>query len=125
MKLLHFSDLHLDTPFQWAGPALARARRQALRTALTRILSLADSLGVDALVCGGDLYEHERFSPDTGEFLRDIFAQLDRSVFLAPGNHDWYGPASLYRQLDWSSNVHVFTDAALKPVELTDGFTLW
>jgi exonuclease SbcD len=125
MRLLLFSDLHLDTPFKWADPALARARRQALRNTLVRICRLADELRVDALACGGDLYEHERFSPDTGEFLRTTFAAVGRPVLLAPGNHDWYGPASLYAQLPWTSNVHVFTEDRLRPVELAGGFTVW
>ena len=126
MKLLLFSDLHLDTPFRWAGPQLARERRLALRQALERIRDLAEGEDVDALVCAGDLYEHDRVSPDTGAFLRSVFGALHpRPVFLAPGNHDWYGPGSLYRQVDWPSNVHVFTEARLAPVELADGLTLW
>jgi DNA repair exonuclease SbcCD nuclease subunit len=126
MRLLHFADLHLDTPFRWAPVDLARARRRALRETLTRICGLAVDLRVEALCCGGDLFEQERFTPDTAEFLRSAFAQLaPLRVFLAPGNHDWYGPASLYQQVEWSSNVHVFRDAKLSPVELADGLTLW
>ncbi|MER6566290.1 metallophosphoesterase [Streptomyces sp. NPDC001093] len=126
MKLLLFSDLHLDTPFRWAGPKVARQRRLALRQTLEQIRDLAESEHVDALVCAGDLYEHDRVSPDTGAFLREAFGALHpRPVFLAPGNHDWYGPSSLYRQVNWPSNVHVFTESRLSPVELTDGFTLW
>ncbi len=125
MKFLLFSDLHLDTPFRWADLQLARARRQALRDTLVRICRLADEQGVDALVCAGDLYEHDRFSPDTGEFLRTTFASVDRPVLLAPGNHDWYGPGSLYAQLNWTPNVHVFTEDRLQPFEMTEGFTLW
>jgi DNA repair protein SbcD/Mre11 len=126
MKLLHFADLHLDSPFRWAPADLARARRRALRATLIRICELAAKLRVDALSCGGDLFEQERFTPDTAEFLRSAFAQLaPLRVFLAPGNHDWFGPASLYRQVDWSSNVHVFEDAQLSPAELDDGLTLW
>jgi exonuclease SbcD len=126
MKLLLFSDLHLDTPFRWAQPELARARRRALRETLQRIGTLAASENVDALVCGGDLYEHDRVAADTGALLRSVFAELHpMPVFLAPGNHDWYGPTSLYRQVDWSPNVHVFAEARLSPVDLTDGLTLW
>jgi DNA repair protein SbcD/Mre11 len=125
MKILLFSDLHLDTPFRWAGPELARRRRQALRDTLVRICRLADEHRVDALACAGDLYEHELFSPDTGEFLRTTFGAVSRPVLLAPGNHDWYGPASLYAQLPWSPNVHVFTEDRLQPLELADGFTVW
>lgn len=126
VRLLHFADLHLDTPFRWATLELARTRRQALRETLLRICKLADEQQVDALTCGGDLYEHERFTPDTAEFLRSTFAALDPlPVFFAPGNHDWFGPASLYRQVPWSPNVHVFDTAALTPVTLADGLTLW
>lgn len=126
MKLLHFADLHLDTPFSWASGDLARARRQALRETLLRICSVADEQRVDALTCGGDLYEQERFTPDTAEFLRATFADLHPlPVFIAPGNHDWFGPASLYRQVRWSPNVHLFEAAELEPVTLAEGLTLW
>jgi len=126
VKLLHFADLHLDTPFRWATPELARSRRQALRQTLQRICQLTGEHQVDGLTCGGDLYENERFTPDTAAFLGAIFADIDPlPVFLAPGNHDWFGPKSLYRQVDWSPNVHVFDEAALRPVPLADGFTLW
>ena len=125
MRLLHFADLHLDTPFVWAPADVARARRQSLRDTLQRICELAVELDVDALTCGGDLYEHERFTPDTIEFLRATFAAIDVPVYLAPGNHDWVGPTSIYRQADWSPNVHVFDEPRLSPVSLADGFTLW
>ncbi len=126
MRLLIFSDLHLDTPFTWAGRELARSRRRALRQTLCRICELAEAEGVDAVLCAGDLYEHDRFTPDTRVFLREMFARLQpRPVFLAPGNHDWYGEHSLYRQGSWSPNVHVFSEPNLQPVELTSGLTLW
>jgi DNA repair exonuclease SbcCD nuclease subunit len=126
MKLLHFADLHLDTPFCWAPPDVARSRRKALRETLTRICRLAADLGADALCCGGDLYEQDMFTPDTAEFLRSSFAELAPvRVFIAPGNHDWLGPASLYRQVTWTPNVHIFDQGQLRPVELAEGVTLW
>ena len=128
MKIVHFSDLHLDSTFTWAGASgdAARRRRQALRDTLRRIVDLARDVEADALFCGGDLYEHERAGRDTAEFLRQTFASLDPvSVYLAPGNHDWYGPDSLYSRVEWSSNVHVFSESALRPVELETGVTLW
>ena len=78
------------------------------------------------LSCGGDLFEHARARRDTAEFLRQTFASLGSvPVYLAPGNHDWYGPDSLYALVDWSPNVHVFTEPVLRPVALTAGVTLW
>ena len=128
MRIVHFSDLHLDSSFAWAGATgeAARQRRQALRDTLVRILDLTRKVNADALFCGGDLYEHEHFRPDTAEFLKDAFAGLAPiPVYIAPGNHDWYGPQSLYAQVDWSENVHVFRETVLRGIELNDGLWLW
>ena len=100
MKIVHFSDLHLDSPFAWASATgeAARQRRQALRDTLVRIVDLTREMNADALFCGGDLYEHDYFSPDTAEFLKHTFAGLvPLPVYIAPGNHDWYGPAKPVR----------------------------
>lgn len=126
MRLLFFADLHLDAPFAWASPQTARSRRLAIRECLSRICALAAQARVDAVCCAGDLYEQERFTPDTAAFLRDTFAALHpMPVFLAPGNHDWLGPTSLYRQVSWTDNVQLFEESRLTPVPLADGLTLW
>jgi exonuclease SbcD len=125
MRLLHFADLHLDAPFAWARPETARLRRRNRRETLTRILQVADDEAVDAILCAGDLFEHERFTPDTVAFLRESFARTDRPIYLAPGNHDWYSSRSPYALEDWSPNVHIFAEARLTPIELADGLTLW
>ena len=128
MKIVHFADLHLDAHFAWTGASgdAARRRRQALRDALGRIAELVRETEADALFCGGDLYENDRVAPDTAEFLRETFAELDPvRVFLAPGNHDWYGPQSLYALVEWSPNVHVFTEPRLQPVRIDNDLTLW
>jgi DNA repair exonuclease SbcCD nuclease subunit len=125
MKLLLFSDLHLDRQFKWAGPVLGRQRRHALRETLKSIVRLCAELKVDGLMCGGDLCEQDRFTPDTVQFISGLFATLEIPVFLAPGNHDWFGPDSIYQLADWTPNVHVFTEDKLTPISLCDGLTLW
>ena len=125
MKLLLFADLHLDAPFAWARPETARLRRANRRETLTRILALADAERVDAVLSAGDLFEHDRVTPDTVAFLQASFARTDRRILLAPGNHDWLSSRSPYAVTDWSPNVHVFEDARLTPLTLVDGLTLW
>lgn len=126
MKLLLFADLHLDAQFAWADRETARKRRASLREALLKIIDLAEETGANAVLCGGDLYEHDRFSPDTAKFVHSTFeAVYPLPIYIAPGNHDWYGPGSLYHQTNRSPNVHVFRDDELYPVELADGLTLW
>jgi DNA repair exonuclease SbcCD nuclease subunit len=46
-------------------------------------------------------------------------------VYIAPGNHDWLAPDSLYLRTRWSPQVHVFTEERLAPATLADGLTLW
>jgi exonuclease SbcD len=128
VKFVLFSDLHLDARFAWTGgqSGAGHRRRRALRDTLLRIIDLAIEERVDAVLCGGDLYEHDRYSPDTLEFLRAAFERLNPiRCFIAPGNHDWYGPPSIYHRAKWSPNVHIFRDRRLEPVELTNGLTLW
>jgi exonuclease SbcD len=126
MRILLVSDAHLDSPFAWAGPEAARRRRQALRDAFDRCIQLAIDRRVDIICCGGDLFEHERVSPDTSQFLRGQFERAyPIPIFVAPGNHDWIGPESLYRRVCWSPNVNVFESGRLVPVTVAEGLTLW
>ncbi len=125
MKFLHFADLHLDAPFAWAVPDVARRRRQNRRDALKRLVALAVEERVDAILSAGDLFEHDRITPDTVAFLRDTLGGAGLPVYLAPGNHDWHSPLSPYALVEWPSNVHVFTTDRLAAVELAPGWTLW
>ncbi len=125
MKLLLFADLHLDAPFAWARPVTAALRRQNRRATLTRILELAEAERVDAILSAGDLFEHDRITPDTVAFLRASFGATSIPIYLAPGNHDWLSDASPYAVTDWSPNVSLFTEDRLTPAGLADGLTLW
>ena len=125
-RLLHFSDLHLDAPFAQFSTAQARERRENLRRTLKNICELGRQLNVDAVTCGGDLYEYERVAPDTQLFLQNLFAEYSDLTFLiSPGNHDWYGKASIYKVTGWSKNVHIFTESTLEPWNGFAGLTIW
>ena len=126
-KILHFADLHLDRSFAGLGMASSEAakRRDELRAALRRIVDLAIERDVDIVTVGGDLYEHDRVTPDTGNFIRQEFARLaPRPVLAAPGNHDPYVPDGLYWRLEWPDNVHVFQTMTWEAVQAA-GCRIW
>ncbi len=126
VRVVALSDLHLDTPFAWAPVDIGRLRRQDLRQSLSATLTLATSVGADAVVLAGDIYEHERITPDTAAFIARVFAEVDPlPVLIAPGNHDWLGRSSVWATNDWSSNVTIFNERSLAPYELASGFTVW
>jgi DNA repair exonuclease SbcCD nuclease subunit len=127
MKILHFADLHLDASFGTSGmtPGVAIRRREELRGALRRILRLAAEHSVDMVTIAGDLYEQDRCTLDTGNFLRDQFERIAPvPVIIAPGNHDPWVPYSLYRQITWPPNVFVFEESELYPYSMGN-ITVW
>ncbi len=126
--ILHTADVHLDRAYSGAGmsPAIASARREELRDAFRRFIDLALETSADAVTIGGDLYEHERVTPDTGNFIRQQLERLgDVPALLAPGNHDPYVPDSIYHRLTWPTNVTIFRERSFAPVELAGGVTVW
>lgn len=136
MQILHTADVHLDRAFSGVGmtSSMAAARRQELRDALRRFVDLALEMKVDAVTIGGDLYEHERSTLDTGNFLRGQFARLGEvPVLIATGNHDPYVPDSLYRRVEWPANVTIFGAPDWRPARLgskeqvasSKGVTVW
>jgi DNA repair exonuclease SbcCD nuclease subunit len=123
MKFIHTSDIHLDTSFSGAGfpPVLGRRKREAIRATFRRIIDDARLNCVDLLLIAGDLFEHERVTPDTVAFLKQQFESLSPArIFISPGNHDPFTYDSPYVQESWPSNVHIFREQELRTVEVPD-----
>jgi DNA repair exonuclease SbcCD nuclease subunit len=127
VTILHTADVHLDRAYAGAGmtSSIASARRQELREGFRRFIDVALEMRVDAITIGGDLYEHDRSTLDTGNFLRQQFERVAPTpVLIAPGNHDPVVPDSLYRRVNWPGNVTIFNEPRLRPAKLGD-VTIW
>jgi exonuclease SbcD len=121
IRFVHTSDVHLDTSFSGAGlpSRLGSRKREAIRGTFRRILQDAVERGADLVLVAGDLFEYERVTPDTIEFLKQQFEALASiPVFIAPGNHDPFVHGSPYREEGWPSNVHIFREEDFRTVEL-------
>jgi DNA repair exonuclease SbcCD nuclease subunit len=99
LKILHTADWHLGRGFpsfmEVDQPKLTQARIEAV----DKLLGLAESYAVNAVLCAGDLF-HEPTPADTWwrELLR-LFERRkwkERPVFLLPGNHDPLWPTSVW-----------------------------
>jgi DNA repair exonuclease SbcCD nuclease subunit len=99
LKILHTADWHLGRTFPYFAdadqPKLTRARIEAVE----KLLGLAESYAVHAVLCAGDLF-HEPIPADTWwrELVR-LFERRNwtgRPVFLLPGNHDPLWPNSVW-----------------------------
>ena len=120
LKLIHGADFHLDAPFAALSPEQARVRRAEQRQLLSRLADLAETEGADLVLLSGDLLDGGETYQETVEALSRTLGQMKVPVFIAPGNHDPYGPRSVYAGMAWPDNVHIFTSVQPEGVELPE-----
>lgn len=128
LRILHCSDLHLDTSFAGIGlPAMIGGRLRAeLRSTLGNILSEARRLGVDVVTIAGDLFDQSTVVPETARFLVQQFERMGNiKVLITPGESDPYSNHSLYALTRWPQNVHVFATSEFQPLRLSESVVIW
>lgn len=118
IRILHAADFHLDSAFGALTEEQARQRRQESRELLDRLTAQVKLEGAQLVLLPGDLFDGGHVYPETVERLRTALAAMDCPVFISPGNHDYYHPASPYATEKWPDNVHIFREEALAAVEL-------
>ena len=98
LTLLHTADWHLGRRF----PAFAQEQERRLTRArlevVGRILDLAESRNVDAVLCAGDLFDAPEPESDWWRGVLQEFQRRhwQRPVVLLPGNHDPLTANSIY-----------------------------
>ena len=120
LKIIHGADFHLDSPFSGLTPERAAQRRGEQRALLDRLAQLARERQADLVLLSGDLLDSERLFRETARALSQSLGAIPCPVFLAPGNHDFYSPASPYAALDWPDNVHIFRSGEMEAVPLPE-----
>lgn len=122
LKFLQLSDLHLDRDLTGGRFRLpydkARLRSAERRDALSKAMDIAADEKVDIILIPGDFWEEDHLNPDTVPFVMDALEGVNAPVFIAPGNHDYYSPASHYNDgltltrynRKWPPNVHIFKE---------------
>jgi len=118
LKILHSGDLHLDSPFEALSAGKAAIRRKEQREMLGKLAELAAAEKVDLVLLSGDLLDSANTYFETGEELIRCLRSIDAPVFIAPGNHDFYSPASPYAKLKLPENVYIFKNSYVEKLEL-------
>lgn len=120
VKILHCADIHLDSPFSLSSPSQAERRRIEMRSAFTSAVMYARHNGAQLFLISGDLFDGRYVTKDTTELLISEFNSLpDCRFFISPGNHDPINDISVYTNLPFPKNVHIFGEQKEK-VELPE-----
>lgn len=118
IRILHAADLHLDSPFAAMTPEQAKLRRSEQRQVLGRLVEECNHRSCHLLLLAGDLFDSERIYRETAELLCQVLKTCRARVFIAPGNHDYWSPVSLYATIPWPKNVHIFRSEQIEAVSL-------
>ena len=90
MRLIHCSDLHLDSRMESnLSSRQARERSSELCAAFVRMVSWAEENGVRAILMAGDLFDTGRVQKKTADLVLDTVARAaDLDFYYLRGNHD-------------------------------------
>lgn len=117
LRFIHAADFHLDSAFAALTPRQAAARRRESRELPVRLANYVNQNNIDLVLLAGDLFDSAASYRDTAEELSAALGQMEAQVYIAPGNHDWYGPGSPYLTVEWPDNVHIFTQPRIEALE--------
>ncbi len=125
-RLLATADWQIGMIGGRLAPAAAEALRRARIDGIDTVLKLAADAGAQAVLAAGDLFE---FASQPAATCGAVAAAMHRHpgvpIHAIPGNHDLYGPGTVWRspELDGVKHLHVHHQDG--EVALTDGVTLW
>ena len=141
LKFIHGADFHLDSAFAALPPRQAAARRRETKAQHAREVA-APAVACEHDIPRAVAEQHEMIPRaqrvlDGGGVgmlgretvfkaqhviarnVRELgcehaLGQMAAQAYIAPGNHDWYGPGSPYLTVQWPDNVHIFTQPHLE-----------
>ena len=120
MKIIHTSDLHLDSPLTSRLPAeKLRRRKRELLLGFERLISEARRIGASAIIIAGDLFDSENITEKSLNAVMDsVNRASDLHFYYVAGNHD----ARLFDgSREAPSNFHTFENDAFVIYELGEG----
>jgi len=108
-KFLHASDYHLGSTFSGMPGNRGNERRDDLLKTFESTLTLAEEKDVDAIFISGDIFDRENPGRGISEFVAKKFDEIKHiPIFVIPGNHDPITANSVWKKIEFPSNVHIF-----------------
>jgi DNA repair protein SbcD/Mre11 len=112
LKLIHTSDVHLESDTFGSGPR-GDVFRESVRRAFGGVIDVANRNRADLLLIVGDLFDSSRISEEALDFAMNQIARAKMPVVMIPGNHDAHDERSIYAALSPASlprNLNLILD---------------
>jgi len=90
MKIIHTSDIHIDSALTTRLPSdKVRERRRELLSNFPRMVEEAKVISAGAIIIAGDLFDTERITKKALDTALDVIERAERIMFFyLPGNHE-------------------------------------
>ncbi len=110
-RILHMADMHFDSAFTSnLSIEESKLRRSEQREVFSRIIEMVKTEQIDVMLISGDLFDSEKVSEETINFMVRKFAEIPEiPVLIVAGNHDPFNMNSVYEKISLGNNVHIFS----------------
>ena len=108
LKILHSADWHLDSPFAGYSEHQRQLLQRAQRLIPGKVAQLCRRENCDMVLLAGDILDGKA-SRETRDLLKRELENCGVPVLIAPGNHDFCGTGSPWKEEVWPENVFIFT----------------
>lgn len=89
MRIIHTSDLHLESSMTKLSPEKAKERRLELIDTFERMVKNASAVGAEVFIIAGDMFDNERYTKRAAERVAGIISNHPEITFLyLIGNHE-------------------------------------
>ena len=83
MKIIHTSDLHLNSKMESSLTSeQAKQRKAELLRTFARMIDYANENSVEAIIIAGDMFDTETINKSTKEYVLDIIKKNSNITFL-------------------------------------------
>lgn len=121
IRVLHCSDIHLDTFFLGLNEERSGERRRELRSSFMRLMQYVRDRGIQVVLISGDLFDNRYATNTTAELLIREFSGCPETHFVvAPGRYDCLRDNPVYPSGRLPANVHVFKGGELSSFDFDE-----
>ena len=119
IRIIHFSDLHLDSGIFENDKKRADLRKKEQRSLFANILMYARDQHADLILIAGDLLDRRDPDEETKALiLREFENTPQAQIVIACGRSDPYRPGCFFYETAFPSNVHIFGSEELSYIDL-------
>lgn len=105
VKILHTADIHLGS-----GRTGVTGGKSEIENTFFKIIDLCLAEDIDFLLIAGDLFDSPVVSAPEVERVISAISKIPQTIVaIAPGNHDYVCPGSVYTKYKFPENTFIFT----------------